>query len=344
MSFDKEMKQIQSILGDGLVIIVGCGLSSAEGLPGMRALADHLNKTITPIVPSEFSASWNKISGLLTSGCGLEEVLSGRGLPDTVNSSIVLETAKLILEAEGSVISEVLSGERTLRFSNLLQALPPTPSEITVLTTNYDRLIEVACEVNGLPVDSMFAGSSIGKFNRQESAYSFCRGIEKRQGKYVLKYTHRLKLFKPHGSLDWYQVNSKPIRCPYPINLPPLIIPPGETKYRVGYNEPFDAHREYANKAIDNAKRYLIIGYGFNDDHLQTHLERNLKGGKSCLLVSHSLSSNAVELMQECSGFMALSADKKDDGLTCFHDVDGNVSMLDGEYWDLTNLVEGVLI
>jgi hypothetical protein len=39
MSPDKIKKKIQAILGDGLVVIVGCGLSSAEGLPGMYSLA-----------------------------------------------------------------------------------------------------------------------------------------------------------------------------------------------------------------------------------------------------------------------------------------------------------------
>lgn len=38
-----ELKRhLQDCLGDGLAIIVGSGLSCAEGIPGMSALATHL--------------------------------------------------------------------------------------------------------------------------------------------------------------------------------------------------------------------------------------------------------------------------------------------------------------
>lgn len=49
---------------------------------------------------------------------------------------------------------------------------------------------------------------------------------------------------------------------------------------RQGYESPFDHHRSRANQEIDRAGRFLVLGYGFNDDHLETHLSPSIKGGK----------------------------------------------------------------
>jgi len=344
MNPHKIKKQMQTILADGLVVIVGCGLSSAEGLPGMYDLAEHLISVVPSRVPTEAKESWANIAKSLVDGIGLEQALAIRELPKIIDEVITIETARFIEKAERSVISEVLSGQRSLRFSSLVQAFPPSPSGISILTTNYDRLVEFACEAVGQCVDSMFVGNSVGKFHPKESAYTFCRGVRRRQGKIVLEYAHRIRVLKPHGSLDWYVADGRPVRCPYNVDLPPLIIPPGETKYRAGYEEPFDAHRERANLEIDRGRRYLIIGYGFNDDHLQTHLARNLKEGKLCLVVTRDLSDAASTLMNDCPNMMALSADSNSKGVTRFRDIDGTSYKLNGDLWDLGKLVEEVFI
>ena len=336
--------QIQKILGDGLVVIVGCGLSSAEGLPGMYDLSEHLISTLPSRVPTDAKKPWAEIEKSLVDGNSLEQALAGRELPRVIYEVITHETARFIEQAERSVFSKVLSGQKSLRFSSLAQVFPPSPNGICILTTNYDRLVEFACEAEGLCVDSMFVGNSIGRYHPKESAYSFCRGIRRRQGKIFLEYANRIRVLKPHGSLDWYIADGRPVRCPYNVDLHPLIIPPGETKYRAGYEEPFDVHREHANREIDRAKRYLIIGYGFNDDHLQTHLNRNLRDGKPCLVVTRDLSAAASALINESPNMMALSADSDNEGVTRFRDIDGTYYNINGNLWDLGKLVEEVFI
>ncbi|MBW1671135.1 MAG: hypothetical protein JRJ43_09040 [Deltaproteobacteria bacterium] len=54
-------KQTQTILGDGLVGVVGCGRSSAEGLPGMYDLAEHLISSVPYHVPTEAKKPWADI-------------------------------------------------------------------------------------------------------------------------------------------------------------------------------------------------------------------------------------------------------------------------------------------
>lgn len=43
MDYPKLVAFIQSQFSDGLVLVVGSGLSAAEGIPGMGELAEYLN-------------------------------------------------------------------------------------------------------------------------------------------------------------------------------------------------------------------------------------------------------------------------------------------------------------
>jgi hypothetical protein len=85
-----------------------------------------------------------------------------------------------------------------------------------------------------------------------------------------------------------------------------MIITPGHNKFRNGYESPFDIHRSRANEAIDRASRFLVLGYGFNDDHLETHLSPCIKGGKPTLMLTRSLSTAARQLAIQHSNVIAL--------------------------------------
>ena len=104
-------------------------------------------------------------------------------------------------------------------------------------------------------------------------------------------------------------INGEPYSIPdYPLD-DCLIITPGINKYKEGYSVPFDTHRTRANTEIDRAQRYIIIGYGFGDSHLETHLVQQLRNGKPTLILTHSLSSKAEELVKTCKHITALCSD-----------------------------------
>jgi hypothetical protein len=118
-----------------------------------------------------------------------------------------------------------------------------------------------------------------------------------------------------------------------------LIITPGINKYREGYNEPFDTHRARANTAIDCALRYIIIGYGFGDDHLETHLIQQLNSNKPALILTHSLSVKAMEVVKSCKNVTAI----------CSH-VNGTIVITKSEeivfpdinIWDIREMIKEV--
>ena len=90
-----------------------------------------------------------------------------------------------------------------------------------------------------------------------------------------------------HGSLDWFEVGGKIVRCPIDPGEVPIIITPGATKYRQSFRWAFDDQRNAGNRAVSNATRLMFIGYiGFNDDHLEQYLCPNLTLTKPTVIVT----------------------------------------------------------
>jgi len=342
MDIGELKKRLQDHFTDGLVTIVGSGLSVAEGIPAMSALAHHLLNGIPKRVEDESKDTWGQIATELASGDDLETTLLQHP-PDPALESLIVElTAALLLPAETAIIEEVVSGKRTLRFSRLLAHMLKPNTGIPVVTTNYDRLVEVAAEAAGLAVDTLFVGHHLARLDPRESRFGLCRKATQHKKLVHLSYAKHLVVLKPHGSLDWYMQNNEPIRCPLPLSNQRLIITPGLNKFRGGYDRPFDTHREQANKEIDKGSRYLILGYGFNDDHLQTHLEHELRKGKPALLITHTLSPRANELHAHCAGLIAITANPSEDG-SVVTESRRSTALPGSNLWDLGIFIEKVL-
>lgn len=341
MDLPKLKVKLQDHFTDGLVTIVGSGLSAAEGLPGMTRLARFLMEQIPDRLDAGSKASWTPIADELASGTDLETTLHRHPPTLALEDLIVEVTSELILAAEAKILGQAIGGTIQLRFSRLIPHMLKPKSGIPVITTNYDRLIELAVELEGLRLDTLFVGSHVGVLNPSESKYGLCIGVKQVKKEVIRTYAKHVLVLKPHGSLDWFMRGTAPVRCS--TCLPrPLIITPGLNKYQNGYNRPFDTHRNRANQEIDRAKGFLVIGYGFNDDHLQTHLVPRIRDGVPTLILTHGLSAKAEEVARSSPSVIAL---------TCSDDAKGTVVTTGGtcevipssEMWDLGGFVEEVL-
>lgn len=342
---DALKKELQAIFSDGLVTVIGSGLSCAEGLPGMGALATELISKVPSAIPDADKATWAAIESCLASD-GLEGALLKHPPTDDIESAIIQFTSALVLAKEQEAISACVTGARKLKIASLLPHISAaTPKIARIITTNYDRLIEFATESEGWGVDSMMVGRYWGKHDPDLSDKLMVKGVSNgNKGAVRLIYRNHVKLFKPHGSLDWFMAGDTPMTSSMAFSSDPLIITPGVGKYKKGYGQPFDVHRERGNAAIDGASSILCIGYGFNDDHLQTHLSPKLKGGTRALLLTHSLSPNARTVVAQSPNCTALvnSVDVKNPGTIV---VRGTAETLipSVEWWDVEKFVKGVL-
>jgi hypothetical protein len=334
---------IQQHMSDGLVTIVGSGLSCAEGLPGMGALANQLNISMPPLLSYELLEEWAIISPSIQD-CGLEDGLSRTPPSPGLEEAIRAEVGRIVSAEEARVIAEVFKGKRVLRFTRLLKHLLRPTAGVQVVTTNYDRLLEVASEEAGLAVDVMFNGVFAGSLNEREARLSFCRKVDLNKGKLRYRYAERVVVSKPHGILDWYDRGGQPVRhCGDLPSVSRLIIPPGQNKYRNGYSSPFDAHRERGNKEIDRAGRFLIVGYGFNDAHLETHLTTKIRSGVPTIILVHSLTANTKEVVEENSNVIALEhAVVTGKPATRVYSAGQVTVFVETSLWDLDHLVNEV--
>lgn len=311
MDLDIIKQTIQDFFQENTLTIIGSGLSSAEGIPGMSALSNKLRLEIPPLLSDTSDVDiWNKISDDLSVGVGLEAALHNVNPSPFIEDSIRKITAKFIGQAEENVLCDIIRSSRTLRFSDYLCHFNIRNNGLVVVTTNYDRLIEYACEYNNIRIDTLFVGRFLARFEPEQSKYSFCQSIVRKPGgKNAVLFAPKVTVLKPHGCLSWHMIDGEPYSIPnYPLE-DCLIITPGINKYKEGYSVPFDTHRTKANSEIDSAQRYIIIGYGFGDDHLETHLVQQLRNGKPALILTYSLSPKAEDLVKTCRHITAICSD-----------------------------------
>ncbi|WP_203566175.1 SIR2 family protein [Aurantimonas aggregata] len=308
----------------------------------MGALGHHLVTHIPASLTPGDNELWEEIHPLIEKE-GLEGALLKHAPTPSLEAAIVQSTGDFIAAAEAGIISEVFNNSRTLRLTRLIPHLLKPDAGIPIVTTNYDRLAELACEEAGLGVDTMFAGHFAARLDPQDSYWSFCRSVKLVGRNVRYKFAPKANVFKPHGSLDWYHREGRPVRYAGALPLSRLIITPGLNKFRSGYESPFDKHREKANDAIDKAHRFLIIGYGFNDDHLETHLTPRIKAGTKTVILTRGLSPKAREIAAENNNVLAAEFHEEDG-------VSGTRFIIDGaeifypaiDYWDLDGFVRGV--
>ena len=341
MELDEVKRIIQDFFQENTVTIIGSGLSLAEGIPGMSALATELLAKLPALLsdPNDIDV-WSKIATDLSSGVGLEQALHNTKPTPRIEENIRKTTAQYIGKAETEVLFDIVRNNRELRFSKYLTRFNIRNNGLSVITTNYDRLIEYACEVSNIRVDNLFVGKYFARFEPEQSKYMFCKGLSKRGGKNVAEFSPRVTVLKPHGCLSWHLVDGIPFSIPHSCFDDALIITPGINKYKEGYNTPFDTHRAKANAAIDSAQRYIIIGYGFGDDHLETHLVRQLKNGKPALILTHSLSGKTLDLISTCKNITAICSKNTVDSAVVTQSGETIFSNLN--LWDLNEMLKEV--
>lgn len=341
MKLDETVKFIQQHFTDGLVLVIGSGLSCAEGLPGMPQLAEHLKSSASEL-KDEDAKRWAQIQRDLDNNQGLEAALLKYQPTPALEAWIVRQTCSLLLPKEREIITAVVRGNQILKLTTFLNKQLRPPNGLPVLTPNYDRLVEVACEMAGFHVDTTAIGQYAGTFDPNRSAMASSRGIVNRGRNPMIDHYPRAIVLKPHGSLDWFKNAQGPMRCSIEIEAERLVITPGLNKYRAGYDSPFDKHRELANEHINRCARLLVIGYGFNDDHLQHHLVSKIKAGTPTLILTRIASQAARKLAQDSPQCVCLSRPDKQPGLQIMKGK-SVLELPKPELWDLAILTKELL-
>lgn len=340
---DDVYSYVQGLFRSGLVVVVGSGASCAYGLPSMGLLADHLLKEVSSrTLPTESASLWDRIAAKLSQGIDLETALGSGTIPDDLAEVLTGVISDVVGFAEGPALESILTAGAESAFGRLFKhALRATPC-IDVITTNYDRLLEIHAARAGVRVDTMFYGHTVGRLDPKLSKEELLTPTETPGRSRSARATARphIRLSKPHGSLDWYAGAGTYLRTDLAVSGSKQIIAPGGNKYRLGYEIPFEAHRGRANVAITNSSALLFIGYGFNDEHLQTHLKPRISQVPS-VIIAKELTDNAHEYLK----LNATAIGIEEDPVTgdCIATRNGESLTIDQPLWDLESLSKEVL-
>ncbi len=101
-----------------------------------------------------------------------------------------------------------------------------------------------------------------------------------RQFKTIYKHRKHVRLYKVHGSLNFFFHRNRVVENNAWMWDPPdfttrVMITPGLSKYQTLQNYRHELLKS-ADAAIDKAHQFLFLGYGFSDKHLDEYIKRKL--------------------------------------------------------------------
>jgi len=128
-----------------------------HNLPSMSTLSDYLKtKMKTKGEPEE--GSWEEVRVALENGDHIENALEGKILPDNLLAKIVNLVCKCVNEKDMTLLNTAASNDSVFPLGKLLSGIfRSTQNEIHIVTTNYDRVAEYACNSEGILFQTGFA-------------------------------------------------------------------------------------------------------------------------------------------------------------------------------------------
>lgn len=341
-NLDEALSRSQDFLRKKPILLIGTGLSVSMGLPGMDELTEYLRAELpkrckTKQMVDEWTNCMTRIDK-----CGLEDGLGKEDVNEELLANIVEVTAELIEIRDSEFREKLFTDSKTgFPIANLIKHI------IDSLPVDNPTLdIEYACDYAGIHCCTGFSGAYVQQFS-QDSLTTHLHTLARvptTRGKLKNEYRRRkqVRLLKPHGSLKWQQLEDKIYQCMEPLAAATrVIITPGLTKYRASLTDPvMNCHREIANSSLRDSNAVLVIGYGFNDSHLQTVLKERLSQGMECLILTKKLSGAAKDIIKDYANVIVFEESMTGETSWFTHSLTG---YLPDKLWDLTRFVKLVI-
>ncbi|MEP3688402.1 MAG: SIR2 family protein [Sulfitobacter dubius] len=249
-------------------------------------------------------------------GDHLEAALEGKTLPASLLLKIVGMTWRCVNDKDTLLLETAAANNRSFSLGTLLSSmLSSTYNEVHVVTTNYDRVVEYACNSRDLLFQTGFAPGYVQKWE-STSRLKYAHGT---------KPSRVVKIWKIHGSLDWFRtVDERTIGLPV-FKLPssdaytPLIITPGLNKYEKTYEDPFRTTINGADTALKTASAFLCVGFGFRDQHIHPKIiERCRQENVPTVVLARTLTDEAKDFLKNKAGAKYLGVERSGNGSKVF--------------------------
>ena len=350
---------IRDFFRDSPLVVFGTGMSCAlDPRFGMPALERELSRKVVPDINAhEQVQQWSQVMESLQNNCGLETAL------DNVTDSALLQkitraTGEFVSSIDKEYAIQISNGDAvwpaTAFFKLLVDKLPEGDPVLHVLTPNYDTLFEHACDT----VDIHYTSGFFGGLQRQldweaveRSLLVLQRVAYGRQLKAVFKPRKHVRLYKVHGSLNYFLhrgsiVENNAWMWDAPCYATRVMIAPGVSKYQTLQNYRQELLKT-ADAAIDKATRFLFLGYGFNDTHLEAYINKKLTTqGCKGLIVTKDSNPRIESLLSQAENLWLVCGPSDDvgDGARIFNKrYDGWLELPTKRLWDVDTFNSEVL-
>lgn len=171
-------------------------------------------------------------------------------------------------------VDETTDIETHLVFLRKMVARTAGKERLALFTTNYDLALETALRNQRVAIIDGFGYGSRMRF----SGGNYQQDLVLRGPKGELQLAPEVaRLFKLHGSVDWDEHLGGIYRSDRPQN--PVLIYPSANKYQQSYRQPFlEAMAQYQSVLRTSETTLVIVGFGFNDAHLNQPIIDTLLG------------------------------------------------------------------
>lgn len=173
----------------------------------------------------------------------------------------------ILQKCSGFLQSEMLGAHET--FLHRLSRRRVRDSRLKVFTTNYDLCFERATsELGGIALDG-FSFTAPRRYDPRFFGYDI---IRRQRGSDELG--HYLEgvflLYKLHGSVNWARAENGAIsQKEQPKPEEACLIYPARGKYQQSFTQPhLESMAQYLAAVREPNTCVLVVGFGFNDDHL----------------------------------------------------------------------------
>lgn len=320
----KIFTAIQEMLSTPPVIIWGSGATAPFGLPTMAELHEALRQRVEGYQPEE--------------GANLEAELGKEEYQELLPQmrEVIWQT---VHEADMGALSKLLMGEERLQsVRDMAQKfLEPYPGSLTIITTNYDRVLEYAFSYYGIPYSDGFGGQNL-------SAFGGKGGFPEKGA----------RLIKVHGSLNWWNIGGTPRYVTEgreycsPLHSVPQIVLPGREKFHETMATPYRDLVHLSDECIEKARSLLLIGFGFNDEHLTPKVKERIRQGIPLISLTKATTTQLDQLRNHADQFAYFeSGDNGETKVTIKHRTLGGGTIegeiLEGSYWRPGDFVRDIL-
>lgn len=167
-------------------------------------------------------------------------------------------------------------------FINTVAHLVRTPSKLTLVTTNYDTLIEDAADSIEYTVMDGFTFTHRPHFDSDMFEWNLVKDIENIKTREMEYKKNIINLLKLHGSLTWERSEKGIFRKEKGEVTEPIMIFPSSNKYMQSYQEPYFELFTKFQELLKRPNTLLITtGFSFADNHISQMIIQAILHNKS---------------------------------------------------------------